>query len=292
MLTFIRLCMIIVLVSATSSAEKKIYALTTEPIDVVIPVAEKKDVETLEACIDGIKQYGAGVREVYVISSKQYTNKAYWIDEQIFPFTKLDIAHELFGSLDQAHFYLKQPKNRIGWIYQQLLKLYAPFVIPGISSNVLLLDADTIFLNPVSFLTEKGEPLFNIGCEYWKPYSRHGKRLLPTWKRMFPAFSGITHHMLIQKEVLIDLFNRIENLHETQCWMVLIQCINIEHVFKHPGSCLSEYEIYFNFMVDATDQAHIRELKWKNSPHLHDLDEFKKEGYHYVSCHAHMRQNK
>ena len=43
------------------------------------------------------------------------------------------------GDAEKAREFLASPVTRIGWIYQQLLKLYAPFVIPGISSNVLVL---------------------------------------------------------------------------------------------------------------------------------------------------------
>ena len=131
-----------------------------------------------------------------------------------FPFQKKDIAQALFSNENAAQAYLSKPGNRIGWIYQQLLKLYMPFVIPGISSNILLLDADTIFLNPVSFLNSKGEPLFNPSKNKQYPsYFKHAKRLLPDFRKVFPDYSGVCHHMLIQKSVIEHLFAKIEKIH-------------------------------------------------------------------------------
>ena len=68
-------------------------------------------------------------------------------DEKIFPFTHESIALEIFENNNKALTYLNKSNNRIGWIFQQLIKLYANFIIPNISSNMLILDADTIFLN-------------------------------------------------------------------------------------------------------------------------------------------------
>ena len=127
------------------------YEFTNEPIDVVIPSVEK-DLETLDLCIEGIKQHGKSIRNIYVVSDKPLMRKAIWFDEKKYPFSKYAIAFEIFQDEKKARAYLKDPINRTGWILQQLLKLYAPFIIPGISSNILLLDSDTIFLKPVSFL--------------------------------------------------------------------------------------------------------------------------------------------
>ncbi len=257
------------------------FSFSEEPIDVIIPCTDK-DIPTLDRCIQGIRTNCKEVRRVIVVSKKHLTRNAEWYDERLYPFSMFDIAKALFGSENKAKSYIKDPKNRLGWIYQQLLKLYAPFVIPGISSNVLVLDSDTIFLNRVTFMQEKGAGCFNTGSEYHKPYFKHAKRLLPYLHRVHSRFSGICHHMLFQKNVLDHLFQEVEAYHQVPFWKAFLKCVDHKELY---GSCASEYEIYFNYASIRSKQFMIRQLKWQNISSLKQLKRYKKKGYHYVSCH-------
>lgn len=259
---------------------KVIYPFCADPIDVIIP-CHPKDQANLEHCIKGIRKNGANVRRIIVLSSECLSMQAEWFDEANFPFDKEKILVEVFhGDCERARNF--PYRSRIGWIYQQLLKLYACYVIPNLSSNYLVLDADTIFLRPVHFLTHMGEPLFNVGKEDHTPYFDHAKRLLPGFQKVFPKLSGITHHMIFQKPILDDLFGQIWECHGMDPWKAIVRCIDLKEI---RDSCFSEYEIYFNFSFMRTDQAHVRKLKWKNIKSLDDLKECKKKGYDYVSCH-------
>ncbi len=248
-------------------------------IDVVIPCISK-DLKTLELCIKGIRKYGKDVRRIIVVSPTRLTNSAEWFPERNYPFSIRDVVIEIFnGDIERAESYLKDKNNRSGWFYQQLLKLYAPFVIPGISSNVLMLDADTIFLNRVEFMTDWGEPLYNVGTEYHKPYFAHAKRLLPGFKKVFQEYSGIVHHMLFQKSVLEDLFRMIEG----EPWKAICHCVDKNEIF---GSFFSEYELYFNYVFLHAFKGKIRSLKCKNVRTLKNLKTYKKQKFVYVSCHT------
>lgn len=266
---------------------KNEYTLSKKPIDVVIP-ATKKDVASLDFCINGIKKNCKQVRRVIVVSPERYTTKAEWHDEKKYPFSKYEIALFLNrGDVDLARQYMEEPHSRLGWYYQQLLKLYAPFVIPEISSNVLIIDADTIFLRPVQFIGKNGEGLYNPGSEYFEFYFWHLERLLPGYKKLFSDYSGISHHMLFQKPVLKDLFAIVENQHQVEFWKAFCQCVEPKYL-RAAGA--SEYEIYFNFVFARTDKVKIRELKWANAPPVEsmgtfELSKYRQEGYHYISCH-------
>ncbi|HEY5236698.1 MAG TPA: hypothetical protein VIJ14_11010, partial [Rhabdochlamydiaceae bacterium] len=168
-------------------------------------------------------------------------------------------------------------------ITQQLMKLYTPYTIPEISSNVLLLDADTVFLNPIEFINSEGEPYFTAAGEYHIPYFEHMKRLLP-WLKRETDHSGICHHMLMQKCVLDDLFQMIEKQHQTAPWKAICSCVTDFY-----GSGLSEYEIYFNFILARSDQAHIRSLKWENWGSINSLEDKRAQGYTFSSCHSWFR---
>ncbi len=244
-------------------------------IDVIIPCVEK-DLLTLDLCIEGIRQNGVEVRRVIVISDRRLTDQAEWFDEKKFPFSLKDVAG-----------YLNVSTSKAGWYFQQLIKLYASYVVPDLSSNVLCLDADTIFLNPVKFFWDSGAPLYNVATEYHQPYFDHMERLLPGLKRMFPRCSGISHHMLFQRYVLDRLFQRVEERHRLEFWQAFCRCVAPNET---AGCGASEYEIYFNFLFSMTKEAHrLRKLKWANIKSLENLSYYKAERYHYVSCHAYSR---
>ncbi|MDB6082063.1 MAG: hypothetical protein JWO53_1335, partial [Chlamydiia bacterium] len=146
--------MMVSFASLEAKISKVKYQLPKDPIDVVIPCTSK-DLGTLEVCIRGIKKYGKNIHRVIVVSDKRYTDSAEWFDEKLYPFSKFDIALNILGEEAKAREFQDAPNSRLGWIYQQFLKLYAPFVIPKISSNVLILDADTVFVNPIAFTNSK-----------------------------------------------------------------------------------------------------------------------------------------
>lgn len=258
---------------------KKVYLFTKDPIDVVIPSTEK-DLDTLNLSIAAIKANCNQIRRVIVVSPSRLTDQAEWFDEKKFPFTKFDVAMEMFDHKEDV-----VRRYNVSWFYQQLLKLYAPFVIPDISSNVLILDSDTIFLNPVEFIGPSGAGFLNPGTEYHLPYFVHMNKLIPGLKKVFEQHSGISHHMLFQKCILDDLFHTIESIHKVPTWKAFCRNVDISQSFF----AASEYEIYFNFVLSRNDQVAIRPLKWQNTSRLEDLPKFKEEGYDYVSCHQWMR---
>jgi hypothetical protein len=252
----------------------------------------------VDHCIEAIRKYGARVRDIYVVSPIKLTDKAIWIDEASFPFNKKSVASNLFQDEAKAVEYLeKHRKGRIGWYLQQLLKLYSPIVIPNISSNVLILDSDVIFLQPIEFLNEKNEPLFCPGREHHKPYFSHAAKLLPGFVRCLDGekwASGISHHMVMQRDSIIQLLALIESIHGVPAWQAMCHCINA--TTDLPKSGFSEYEIYFNFILSSGSQGHVRPLHWKNAQNSFNWDnpeafqiavnEYKAMGYVYIAKHA------
>jgi len=269
-----------------ASFPKVHFPLTTDPVDVVIPCSPK-DLETLDLCIEGIRENGQNIRRVIVVSSKKLTDKAEWFDEGLYPFTKQDLALEIFGGDEPAaRQFLEKPGSRIGWIYQQFLKFYAPLVIPDISPNVLMLDSDVIFFRPVTFVKEDGGPLFAPGYEYVQEYFDYMRRLLPGLEKAHPQYSGVSHHMLFQRPIVEDLFALVSAHHQMEPWKALCRCIKREALDL---SCMSEYEIYFHFTLRRTDQGSTRTLRWLDISSLRLIAPYRKSGYHYVACHEWRR---
>jgi hypothetical protein len=269
------------ILSFSLQASMTTYPFTKEPIDVVIPCI-KKDQKTLDLCIKAIRKNGVDIRRVITISPEKLTDLAEWVDEKEYPFTPLDVATEIFGDRKKAEAMVKG-KSRIGWIFQQLLKLYVHRTIPGISSNVLILDADTIFLRPVSFIGAGGEGLYNYGSEHQHIYFEHATRLLPGFKKKYPFYSGVVHHMLFQQPVIDDLLTTIEKHHKIEAWRAIARAIDPNYFSR---SSMSEYEIYFNFLFTKSTQPKIRRLKWAEIGHITKIPNYITQNYDYVTCHS------
>lgn len=278
------LCILFIFSCAYSQCET--YNLFPDPVDVIIPSTEK-DLYTLDLCIEGIRKNCHQVRRIIVISNARLTDKAEWFDEKLFPFTKEEVAYYLVGCDEaKAKEYLSVPNPRVGWYLQQLIKLYALDVIPGISSNVVHLDSDTIFLNPVEFIDSHNGGLYNPGTEYHLSYFEHMNRLLPGLARVYPEHSGISHHMLLQRSILNDLFESVESYQNMELWKAYCLCVDQKDLFL---SGAASDEVYFNFAFSRTDQVHLRFLKWDNVPSLDNIQDYVNQGYHYISCHSWMR---
>jgi Family of unknown function (DUF6492) len=293
MITRLFLFLFILCFSSIAKAEnnrpnKISYNLTQDPIDVVI-AAHPKDTETLDACIDGIRENCKKVKRVIVISADRLTDKAEWFDEKKFPFSMDDVALSVGkGDRTTSDEFFRNHNRGPGWYLQQLLKFYSPFIIPGISSNVLVVDADAIFMNRVEFLNDSNGGLLCIShLEPKERYLKHAERFLPGYKRIYPEIYSVCHHMLFQRAILEDLMRTVEQYHGTAFWHAFCHCVDLNE-----KSGASEYEIYYNFSLTHTDQVGLRELKWKNSSKLNSVEKYKKEGYHFVAFHTYMRRKK
>ena len=116
-----RVCLLLFLCACGRMSHGTSARGIVKPIDVIIPCAYK-DMETLPLCITGVKKYGEGVRRVIVISKDCLTDQAEWVNEGKFSFTKEDVARAIFENENDASAFLKSPRTRIGWIFQQLLR--------------------------------------------------------------------------------------------------------------------------------------------------------------------------
>ena len=230
--------------------------------DIIIPTTDK-DLNTLELCISQCKK-NLTFDRIIVVSKKKYTDNAEWFSENYYPFN-----FESIQSIIGEHW-------RTGWYLQQLLKLYSFFIIPNLNDNILVLDSDTLILRKVNFF-EDNLPLYNISNARHKPYFIHMEKLHPSLKRI--SKSGITHHMIFQRNVMLDLFNKVESYHDEEFWKIFLYLVDITQ-----KSGASEYEIYFNFIqIYHKNKFKIRKLKWENTKKKDlncDLD--------YISCHSYL----
>jgi len=265
--------------------------------DVVIPVGPCDYMQVLQQ-LDATQKNVVGLRNIYLICSDpdiiptQNDTNVIVVPETVFPFTKNDVAR-MHGEFE-----------RNGWYLQQLLKLYAGIVIPGILDRYLVIDCDTHFLKPTVFIDpESNRCLYNTGTEYHLPYFDHMKKLHPSLIKKHMNLSGICHHTMIETKYMRELIDLVEGYHNTESyepihpfikssfWEIYLRNVLPEYCGRERlnASGAAENEIYFNYvMIYHPNDVLIRSLNWAN---VHDNPNlFLNSDFSYVSWHYYMRR--
>lgn len=241
-------------------------------LDVVIPLGPKDD-DMIQRCIDSVHMFVTGVRYIYVVTDKSRKvdiSGCVIIDEKDFPFKRDDVA--TFTSASHS-----------GWYLQQLIKLYSPLLIKNILENVLILDADNVFYKKTKFI-ESGKFLFDKVIEpTHEPYYEHMARLHPSFLPWKKNTSGITHMMIFNKKIILEIIDKVEQYHKGIFWELFL-----ENVTEKKSSGASEYELYFNYvMINKQDLVKIRPLQWNN----YGQRAAREVGdWHYVTYHNHQQK--
>lgn len=226
--------------------------------DCVIP-AHAKDMDTLRATVASLRRCFPELGRIVVIASAQCAAAAEavgaeHIDEaaELWPFTPADC---------------QDCGCPAGWLFQQLLKLYAPLLIPGLAANVLACDADVIWLEHagrgrINFFerdsnegADNGEVIANFctfDSESCPPirssvdlhrYDAFVPEVLPGLQKPRPSKeSAVCHHAPLQKSVLEALLAEVEERHGQEFWEAF------RNAARSCGGRASEYELYHSFV--------------------------------------------
>ena len=217
------------------------------------------DFEIIKLQINYTKKNIIGYRNIYIVSCNPniVIDGCITVDENIFPFNLKTIS-TYHGN-----------NWRNGWYLQQLLKLYSGFAIPGILDKYLVIDADTFFLKPATFI-EDGKCCYNNTCDQFHyPYFVHIEKLCKGLGEKILRFSGISHHMIFETKYLKLLFDLIENIHKIPFWQVFLLLVDPKDIEK---SGASEYELYMQFMI----HYHPDEIIFRSLKHIepHNKEEY------------------
>lgn len=240
-------------------------------IDVVIPLGPA-DAAMIDVAIAGVRRYILNLRRIYIVAAAPVdVPDVIFVDEAAFPFSRADVAAAL------------QQSPRTGWYLQQLLKLYFQKIVPDALDNILVVDADVIFLRHCQFIEGDGRVRFAIGREHHQPYFAHMSKLHPTLWRRKPSASGVAHCMVFTRQWVDELFQLVEKHHGgAPFWRIFLAAVDPPSEF----SGASEYEIYFNFVLARHPREVVIHLfLWFNirSPDLSGIDA------DYVAFHARGR---
>jgi len=242
--------------------------------DIVIPVGPN-DICVLSKQIEYTKKNIIGYRNIYLICYDPtiIIEGCITIDEKIFPFSieTVNKFHEKHDGYDIS---------RCGWYLQQLLKLYVLITIPEILERCLIIDCDTFFLKPITFI-KNNKCLYNYGIEYGVSYFEHMYSMDNNLTKVYDNISGICHHMMFEKKYIIELINKIENIHNDKFYNIFLKMVT----FMYAGA--SEYEIYFNYVFkNHPDKIELRKLRYQNVTTLNfDIE----QDTDYISYHWYSR---
>jgi hypothetical protein len=228
-----------------------VFSDPEKPIDVVIPYHEK-DSDVVELCVKGCFKNIKGIRNIYIVSRNitPHIEGVHFVEED-----------KLFsGRLNKNYIEDRWQKIGVenlrisGWLLQQFIKIGASYAITNLSNNYVVIDADVVFLRPVEFFRDD-RSLMCYGKGGFEPDYLCCEKLLG--QKVCRDYSFVTHHMPINKQLIIELLEDIEKRFEKRWYDAAIDC------FADKNLRFSEYQLYGQFLFDKhKDKFRLRKLNY------------------------------
>ena len=162
-------------------------------IGVIIP-ATQKDLGVLAWAVESLKFVSNPITSVTIISPDLNARDLphgvdLTRDEETIPPLIMDLVRRRF------------PQERWGWVLQQAAKIIA--VLSATESASLVLDADTVLIAKRAFLDTNRKQLLCPSIEFHQPYAT---QFAHYWGVDSTSLSFVTHHQLMQKDILEEMF--------------------------------------------------------------------------------------
>ncbi len=261
--------------------------------------------------LESILQYVHGHRRIYVISPENYLNLSLfnttatdevvssvsssrsissikvsgarhvsWVPDEF-------IYSQLVEKFDFKDTYLPTNQYR-NWVFQQIIKLHLALLLPDVLPSLLVIDGEVLIRRRMSFTTMvdgQVAGLYNIGrgpsdrvnSLYWN----FVKDVVKGTARTVLSVSLIAHHMLVQRDILLDMIEYVESTRDFMFWRVLLN----QNAMNEKR--MSEYELYIRYSAFRfPDRTLLRLLPYYDVGNCTYTDGF----VYYVSCHKHLTQ--
>jgi hypothetical protein len=140
------------------------------------------------------------------------------------------------------------------WFMQQIMKLSVNHLS---SKNVLIVDADLLFLRPVNFVQNN---LFNfyLSREYDQRFFDANRHLLGIEKQTLRKQSFISDFSIVNANILTAMQHSIEQIHSSN-WIETIYNY-VEFPSGLTGPTISEYEMYGNYFLSLNHKDYKHNL--------------------------------
>lgn len=198
----------------------------------VVYVATDKDLATLPRSIASLGLCrGVEVRSIVIIGppGSQIENFAH---ERGLRFCS---EVEVLGFGPEKYTYpIGSDGNRSGWLFQQMVKL--GWAYKSNSPAYIVLDADTIILNPVSFINN-GRYILYRSEEWRSSYAAAVQCVIGARDRSLLSF--VAHMMIFESESVRQMLGEIEDAKSASWTDVIARTRSLDEL-----SCFSEYQLY------------------------------------------------
>ena len=226
-------------------------------IDIFMPVAPKdafKAQHSLRGILDNCLN---PIRNIYIATPERFELKEleaeegvnlHWILDAEFPFSVQDLRDVFL----ERH----STWENASWYYQQLLKFYVFEAIEGLLDHVLILDSDFMIARPTQFVNDHGKAMLAYGYPFkWLQgttdypqevehiHATFAAELIPGWSPRH-CYSGMQHHMLLERRIVKDLFEVVEQRWRRPFWEAFIHLVDVEK-----WNAAAEYVIYHHFAL-------------------------------------------
>jgi hypothetical protein len=256
------------------------------PVDVVIP-AHEKDFPVLRMAVRSVLRHVSPVRRLHVVSAQRFDwpgDRVRWVPEPALPeLPTLADVRERWAAEEPG------TAARAPWVYQQLLKLGAGDYVEDLTPSYLVVDADVIFLRPVSFDPDAlGRFPFSRAFEYHAPYREAYARLVG--EPPGTGFSLTAHHMLYDRALMAELHTELAERHGVPWYWAYVDAVD-----KSEQSSISEMDIYGWWVLDRHPElGAVRQLSWRDvrvAPGMLGRAALAPD-YDFVAAHAWYRQTR
>lgn len=195
-------------------------------------------------------------RKVEEIIAREHIDVQFIDEDQLYPEMNLNLIKEAIAFRTDENI----ASRRAGWYFQQFLKM--AYCVVCQDDEYLIWDSDTVPTHYVEFHSENGKKIFDIKTEYHKPYFDTISKLVPMLEKR-NNYSFISEHMLIDKKIMMELIDRIEQNSDIEgktFWQKIINVIEKKHLGE---SGFSEFETYGTYVeYFHKDKYEIR--KWES----------------------------
>lgn len=255
-------------------------------MDAVIP-AHEKDFALLRNCIAGLLRWVEPIERVFVVSRAPFAT-----DDARVLWTPEPAGGAALPSLDEARAHVAAGHGdaataRVGWVYQQLLKLGAGDLVADLSDQYLIVDADVVFLRRVTFDAD-ARFMYCRSADDHEPYVAAYRRLLGADPPV--DFACTAHHLHVDRALLGEMTAEIEARHGRPWPLAYLDAVD----WGEPSS-INEQDTYAQWVLGThRDVTRHRQLVWRESETVPTLVGRAALGldYDYVACHAYRRRSR
>lgn len=222
----------------------------------LIVVSSKKDFELLPLTIPaGIRSLGnlySG--ETTIVTPKVDVEECETVIQDLRDCGVRVISEETLIGKEEREALKIRFRNRYGWALQQFLKVAA--ILKSEHKYQLILDADTILVHQRKWIDSLGRQILFPSWEYNHSYYKLLEEM--GIGKANPQFTFVTHHMCMQKDVLVEGLYRSGFKNTKQ----LLEFVLSKLTFEESPFCI-EYELYGQYLFNYRKNDFFLE-KWAN----------------------------